>query len=66
MKLNISIIGMGYIGLPLAIEFSKFFKVIGFDIDKERIQELKKGIDRTKEIKIKKKNIKKKLNLQIM
>lgn len=61
MKLNISIIGMGYIGLPLAIEFSKFFKVIGFDINKKRIQELKKGIDRTKEINIKKKNIKKKI-----
>ena len=54
MKFNISIIGMGYIGLPLAIEFSKFFKVIGFDVDKKRIRELNKGIDTTKETNIKK------------
>ena len=32
---NISIIGMGYVGLPLALEFSKHFNVIGFDIDKK-------------------------------
>ena len=62
MKKNkICVIGLGYVGLPLAIEFSKYFKVTGFDIDKKRIQELKKGIDRTKEIIIKKKNIKKKI-----
>lgn len=56
MNFNISIVGLGYIGLPLAIEFSKLYNVIGFDIDKKRIKELKKGIDRTKEIKIKNKN----------
>ncbi len=62
MNLNISIIGIGYIGLPLAVEFSKFYKVTAFDIDKKRIQELKKGIDKTREIKINKKNINKKIN----
>ena len=54
MKFNISIIGLGYIGLPLAIEFSKYFNVIGFDIDKKRVRELNEGIDRTKETVIKK------------
>ena len=54
MKFNISIIGLGYIGLPLAIEFSRYFNVIGFDIDKKRVKELNKGIDRTKETVIKK------------
>jgi UDP-N-acetyl-D-galactosamine dehydrogenase len=48
-KYNIAIIGLGYVGLPLAIEFGKKFNVIGFDIDKNRINELKKGIDKTKE-----------------
>lgn len=46
---KIAIIGLGYVGLPLAIEFGKKFKVLGFDINKNRIEELKKGIDRTKE-----------------
>ena len=49
-KINISIIGLGYVGLPLAIEFSKYFPVVGFDIDEERIQELKKNYDRTNEV----------------
>ncbi len=59
MKFNIAIIGLGYIGLPLAIEFSKFYKVIGFDINKKRIKELKEGIDKTNEIVIKKSTFKK-------
>jgi len=46
----ISIIGLGYVGLPLAVEFSKKYKVIGFDINNNRIEELKKGIDRTLEV----------------
>ena len=37
MKKTICIIGTGYVGLPLCIEFSKFFKVIGYDVKKERI-----------------------------
>ena len=46
---QIAIIGLGYVGLPLAIEFGKKFKVVGFDINKNRIQELTSGIDRTNE-----------------
>ena len=42
---KITIIGLGYVGLPLAIEFGKKFNVTGFDISKSRIYELKKGID---------------------
>ena len=40
-KNHIAIIGLGYVGLPLAIEFAKFFNVIGYDIDKNRVNELK-------------------------
>jgi UDP-N-acetyl-D-galactosamine dehydrogenase len=46
---KIAIIGLGYVGLPLAVEFSKKFKVIGFDINQSRIDELKYGIDSTLE-----------------
>lgn len=46
---KIAVIGLGYVGLPLAVEFGKKFDVLGFDINEERIEELKKGIDRTKE-----------------
>lgn len=46
---KIGIIGLGYVGLPLAVEFGKILDVIGFDINAERIDELKKGIDRTLE-----------------
>jgi UDP-N-acetyl-D-galactosamine dehydrogenase len=46
---NIAIIGLGYVGLPLAIEFGKKYNVIGFDIDEFRINDLNKGIDKTKE-----------------
>lgn len=48
--LNIAIIGLGYVGLPLAIAFSKKFKVTGYDTDAERISQLKKGIDKTQQI----------------
>jgi UDP-N-acetyl-D-galactosamine dehydrogenase len=46
---NIAIIGLGYVGLPLAIEFAKKYPVLGFDINKERVQELSSGVDQTKE-----------------
>ena len=49
-KKKICIIGLGYVGLPLAVEFSKKFSVIGYDIDKKKIENLKKGIDTTKEL----------------
>jgi UDP-N-acetyl-D-galactosamine dehydrogenase len=48
-KKNIAIIGLGYVGLPLAIEFGKKYKVLGFDINKPRIEELIIGVDRTNE-----------------
>ncbi len=47
---KLCIIGLGYVGLPLAVEFGKKFDTIGFDINKERIEELKKGYDRTLEV----------------
>ena len=50
MKKKIAIIGLGYVGLPLAVEFAKKFTVIGYDINPLRIQELAKGHDSTLEI----------------
>ncbi len=47
---KIGVIGLGYVGLPLAVEFGKVMEVVGFDINKERIEELKKGHDRTLEV----------------
>ena len=47
---KIGIIGLGYVGLPLAAEFGKVREVIGFDINRERIEELKQGHDRTCEV----------------
>jgi UDP-N-acetyl-D-galactosamine dehydrogenase len=46
---NIAIIGLGYVGLPLAIEFAKKYDVLGFDIKVSRINELKRGEDSTRE-----------------
>ena len=47
---KIALIGLGYVGLPLAMAFSKKRSVIGFDISKQRIDELQKGIDKTMEV----------------
>jgi UDP-N-acetyl-D-galactosamine dehydrogenase len=47
---KIAIIGLGYVGLPLAIEFAKKYKVLGFDKDQSRIEELNSFKDRTKEV----------------
>jgi UDP-N-acetyl-D-glucosamine/UDP-N-acetyl-D-galactosamine dehydrogenase len=47
---KIAIIGLGYVGLPLAVEFGKVREVVGFDVNKLRIDELKLGIDRTLEV----------------
>jgi len=46
----IAVIGLGYVGLPLSVEFGKKRKVIGFDINAKRISDLKKGIDHTLEV----------------
>ena len=47
---KIAIIGLGYVGLPLAVEFAKQFLVVGFDINKQRIKELNDGVDKTLEV----------------
>ncbi|MBT8269958.1 MAG: nucleotide sugar dehydrogenase, partial [Bacteroidia bacterium] len=47
---EIAVIGLGYVGLPLAVEFGKKYKTIGFDIDRARVVELKKGQDKTLEV----------------
>src|SRR5699024_6415313 len=46
---RIAVIGLGYVGLPLAIEFGKKYQVLGFDINVERVNELKQGKDHTQE-----------------
>ncbi|MDC0249420.1 nucleotide sugar dehydrogenase [Flavobacteriales bacterium] len=52
MKNRISVIGLGYVGLPLSTEFAKQYKVVGFDIDELRIKDLNHGDDKTREINI--------------
>lgn len=49
-RTKIGIIGLGYVGLPLAVEFSKKYKVLGYDINTARIDELNSGFDHTLEI----------------
>lgn len=48
-RIQIAVIGLGYVGLPLAIEFAKKYNVLGFDINTERVRELSDGQDKTKE-----------------
>jgi UDP-N-acetyl-D-galactosamine dehydrogenase len=47
---KIAVVGLGYVGLPLAIHFSRHFKVVGYDLKVERISELMAGYDRTLEV----------------
>jgi UDP-N-acetyl-D-glucosamine/UDP-N-acetyl-D-galactosamine dehydrogenase len=47
---RIAVIGLGYVGLPLAVEFGKKYPTVGFDINGKRIAELRKGLDRTREM----------------
>jgi len=49
-KCRVGVVGLGYVGLPLAVEFGKHFETIGFDIKEERIAELKAGRDSTLEV----------------
>jgi len=49
---RIAIIGLGYVGLPLALEFAKKYDTLGFDINQDRVEELQKGKDRTQEASI--------------
>jgi UDP-N-acetyl-D-galactosamine dehydrogenase len=67
MKLKISVLGLGYVGLPIAVKLSEKFDVTGYDIDKNRIRELNQYIDNTKEvstIQLKKKKLKFTSNLK--
>ena len=48
-SIKIAVIGLGYVGLPLAIEFGKKYRVLGFDINQSRIQDLNSGLDKTNE-----------------
>ena len=47
---KIAVVGLGYVGLPLAVHLAAYFDVVGFDLKAERIQELQKGFDRTLEV----------------
>ena len=49
-KFQIAIVGLGYVGLPLAIEFAKKYSVIGYDINQSRISDLQKSFDKTLEV----------------
>jgi len=49
MDFNIAVIGLGYVGLPLAVEFGKQFPTVGYDINETRIAELNTGTDSTLE-----------------
>ncbi|MFK8028209.1 MAG: Vi polysaccharide biosynthesis UDP-N-acetylglucosamine C-6 dehydrogenase TviB [Gammaproteobacteria bacterium] len=48
-NIHIGVIGLGYVGLPLAVEFGRKIKTLGFDINQQRIEELRNGTDRTLE-----------------
>jgi UDP-N-acetyl-D-galactosamine dehydrogenase len=49
-QISVAVIGLGYVGLPLAVAFGQKIKTVGFDIDEERIKELTGGFDRTLEV----------------
>ncbi len=49
-EVRIAIVGLGYVGLPLAVYMARHFPVIGFEIDAKRVEELKCGVDRTREV----------------
>lgn len=58
---TICVIGLGYVGLPLAVEFGKQFDTVGFDVNAKRLEELKSGFDRTLEVESEKLALAKKL-----
>ena len=49
-KSSICVVGLGYVGLPLALEFAKKFKVVGYDFKADRVELMKNSIDPSKEI----------------
>lgn len=50
LPIKIAVIGLGYVGLPIALEFAKYIPVIGFDINSDRIELMRKGIDPSNEL----------------
>ena len=50
-NVKIAVMGLGYVGLPLAVEFGKKRSVIGYDVKQDRVDELRKGLDKTLECK---------------
>ena len=62
MGTKVSVIGLGYVGLPLAVEFGKKFQTIGYDLSENRIEELKVGFDCTEEVSKKDLSLSTKLN----
>jgi UDP-N-acetyl-D-galactosamine dehydrogenase len=53
-KYKITVVGLGYVGLPLAIEFSNVYDVVGFDVNQQRVDQLNNGIDLTLEVDVEK------------
>ena len=49
-NIRIAVIGLGYVGLPLMVEFAKKYPTLGFDINSERISQLRDGIDSMKDL----------------
>ena len=49
-KTKLSLIGLGYVGMPIAVEFAKHIEVVGFDVNEEKIRLYRKGVDPTKEV----------------
>lgn len=49
-KESIAVVGLGYVGMPIAVEFAKHINVIGFDINKAKIEAYKNGVDPTQEV----------------
>ena len=49
-KEKLALVGLGYVGMPIAVEFAKHIQVIGFDINEKRVNEYKNGIDSTNEV----------------
>jgi len=49
-EITVGVVGLGYVGIPLAVEFAKKYKTIGFDTNEKKVEEYKKGIDVTREV----------------
>ena len=49
-KERLALVGLGYVGMPIAVEFAKHVRVIGFDINEKRVNEYRSGIDATNEV----------------